>query len=50
MNDPNSVVPLVSPVVPYGWRMVFLVNALAWTVMLAGLWTALDSSAGIWGL
>jgi hypothetical protein len=50
MNDPNSVVPLVSLAVPYGWRMVFLVNALAWTAMLAGLWTALDSSAGIWGL
>src|SRR3954463_14765475 len=31
----GTVVPLVSLAVPYGWRMVFLVNALAWTAMLA---------------
>ena len=45
MNDPKLVAPLVSLAVPYGWRMVFLVNALAWTVPVHGFETPICAYA-----
>ena len=50
MDDPKSVVPVDALAVTRGWRTVLVVNALVWTVMLAGLWTAMDGNAAIWAL
>lgn len=47
MGNPQSTAP---PAEILRWRTVLLVNALVWTMMLAGLWTALGNHAAGWSL
>jgi len=46
--DPKALVAVDSPTLPHGWRTVLGINALVWTLLLAGLCTALEDRTTTW--